>query len=126
MSFEIIWARIQEETGIKSQYDLASKIGLSQPVISKYKNKNTFPVEWAYKIALKYGLFTEWIMTGTGPKNLDECHEAQEVLLTGYIAEWLREQSQKDANFSANFQTDCALAFPEFAQWLKERKVTKQ
>ncbi|MBU2538177.1 MAG: helix-turn-helix domain containing protein, partial [Proteobacteria bacterium] len=47
MSFEIIWARIQEETGIKSQYDLASKIGLSQPVISKYKNKNTFPVEWA-------------------------------------------------------------------------------
>lgn len=124
--FSEIWERISQETPIKSYVQLAEIVGSSKQTVSRKKGEDTFPVEWAFEVSQAYNLFTNWIMTGKGPKNLDECHEAQEVLLTGYIAEWLREQSRKDANFSANFQTDCALSFPEFAQWLKERKVTKQ
>ena len=36
------------------------------------KKQNEFPVEWAYIVALKYNLLTEWLMTGRGAKNLDE------------------------------------------------------
>jgi len=64
------------------------------------------------------GLFAWWIWGQRG--SFEDCHEASEKLLTGYIAEWISEQNKSDPNFSQNFQTDCALAFPEFAKWLKK------
>ena len=125
-SFSEIWERITQETPIKNYVQLAEIVGSSKQTVSRKKGEETFPVEWAFEVSQVYNLFTNWLITGKGPKNLDECHEAQEALFTGYIAEWVQEQSQKNPNFSANFQTDCALAFPEFAKWLKERKVIKQ
>lgn len=102
--------------------EAAQKARVSSQQWRKYERGEAEPKISKMLFLLQKGFSLEWLLTGKGPKNLDACREAKEGLLTGYIAEWVGEQSRKDPNFSANFQTDCALAFPEFAKWLKERK----
>ena len=123
MSFAEAWERIKNSTPLKTLNDLAGLIQTSQPNVSRRKKEKNFPAEWAYAVGKKYGIFTEWIMTGEGPKNLSDFQQEKEDFLTGYIAEWIKEQTGKDPDFNQNFQTDCALAFPDFAEWLKKRKA---
>ena len=42
-------------------------------------------------VAQKNTLFTDWIMTGEGPKGIKDCHSTNDELLAGYIAEWIKE-----------------------------------
>lgn len=122
MSFEESWQRVQKETDIKNQYDLARAIDASQPVISKYKKKGVFPVEWAYKLGRKYNLLTEWIMTGEGPRKPGDEGKVGETIFQGSLAEWLKERCQEDPNFYREFMAECVVSFPEYAEWLKKRK----
>lgn len=122
MAFEDSWARIQQETEIKNQYDLAKAINASQPVISKYKKKGVFPVEWAYKVGKKYNLLTEWIMTGDGQKRLREGCKLKEEIFQGSLGEWIKERCKESPEFYREFMADCAAFFPEYAEWLKKRK----
>ena len=69
LNFSEIWNRISCETDIKNYSQLAQLIGISQQSVSSAKRKNRFPINWAYNVAKKYNLLTEWILTGKGPKS---------------------------------------------------------
>jgi len=72
MNFDSCWKRIKDELSIKNYTQLSEIIGTSTSNITKKKQQGVFPVEWAYTIGKKYGVLTEWIMTGDGPKSLDK------------------------------------------------------
>jgi hypothetical protein len=72
MVFEEIWGRITSETEIKNLTELGRIVGSTQQYVSKKKKKDEFPVRWAYTVAKKYNLLTEWILTGEGPKSIEE------------------------------------------------------
>lgn len=119
-NFQTIWLRIQKECSIKSLTQLAEIIGISQPNVSKRKKENLFPVEWAYAIAQKYNLSTEWIMTGQGPKRL------KQEIENNYFSElvtWAKETGQSDnINWVTN-QIDGM--FPMFKEWRKRKDETE-
>ncbi len=102
--------------------DAAKKANVSSQQWRKYERGEAEPKISKMVFLFQEGVSLEWIMTGKGPKRFTENHESNETVLTGYIAEWISEKIQDDPNFSQNFQTDCALAFPEFASWLKKHK----
>ena len=67
-----VWERIKQETDLKTMGQLAELIGKTQQNISAAKKKEAFPPEWAFKVWEKYHVLTEWIMTGKGPKKIEE------------------------------------------------------
>ncbi|WP_028581725.1 LexA family transcriptional regulator [Desulfogranum japonicum] len=71
MTFSKIWKRITSETEIKKFNQLAELVGTTGQYVSRKKNKDEFPIEWAYSVAKKYGLLTEWIIEGKEPRRLD-------------------------------------------------------
>lgn len=122
MSFAASWDRVKAETPLKTLNDLARLVETSQPNVSRRKKEKNFPPEWAYRIAQEFGLLTEWIMTGEGPKTLSDTGKFHEMILQGSLAEWLKERCQEDPNFYREFMAECVASFPEYAEWLKKRK----
>ena len=91
--FTDAWERILKSTDIKSLNDLGKILGKRQQTISASKQKNLFPYGWAYPVADKYGLLTEWILTGKGPKRLDDIVSKSEYnfpILSDFD-EWLKD-----------------------------------
>lgn len=123
MSFEKVWNRVREEIGVKNQHELARILNLSQAVVSKYKTKNIFPIEWAYIIAKKNDLSTEWVMTGEGPKRLGDAVSStdQERTPKGIIEEWIQGVRAREGN-DGRIVVELALQVPEFREWYKEKK----
>ncbi len=122
--FGDVWERVLSDTNIKNMSQLAKIVGTSQQNVSKRKKEGVFPVEWAFNIAQEYNLFTDWILTGTGPKSPADCNSLEDKLFQGKLAEWIKEESHKNPNFFSDFTVDCAVSIPEFAEWLKKSKPT--
>jgi hypothetical protein len=121
--FEEIWGRIKSETQVKSMISLAKTAGTTQQNVSKKKKEKKFPIEWAYKVAQQYGLLTEWIMTGEGPKRIAESATTpdQEENTKGIIEEWVQEVREKEGN-DGRIVMELALQVQEFREWYKEKK----
>lgn len=64
MLFDDCWKRTQELTGWKTQTQLAEFLGIKTGPVSDAKRRKSFPLEWAFKIAQRYGTTTDWIITG--------------------------------------------------------------
>jgi len=83
-------------------------------------------VEWGYLVARKYGLLTEWVMTGEGPKKLEDVggdrHEhANQNVTTGIIEEWVqhvRKTEGHDGRIVASLMRDSA----DFRAWFDEKE----
>lgn len=106
MNFSETWSRIQSETDIKKYAQLADLVGVSQQFVSKKKKENDFPIDWAFKIARKYKLFTDWILTGEGPKRINEPIKLKRNRLDFLddLEEWLSDLTAKE---------------PDRAEWAK-------
>lgn len=121
-NFDAVWKRISEETGIKSLRQLAVIIDKKQPTISAAKAKGEFPPGWAYIVGRRFGLLTEWIMTGEGQKKPGTV--AINPLLDD-VNEWLNEEEkQKDAEFRILFRRQMIRAFFDYEAWVKKRKMS--
>lgn len=116
-TFEEIWARIRKETGLRSLKNLADIVEISQPAVSEMKAKDKFPAGWAYLVGKKYGLLTEWIMTGEGPKTLEEF--INEISFYVELEQWAKETggSQNTAWLKSQIES----FFPMFKEWKKRR-----
>ena len=115
-NFDKIWARIKEETPIKNLTELAEIAGISQSGLSKAKGRDYFSGEWAYLVGKKYGLLTEWIMTGEGPKRIEEKgRSAFLVELEG----WAKEVSESE-NLKW-LENQIENQFPDFKRWREEK-----
>lgn len=125
MLFDKIFDRVKKETNIKSISELADFLGTSQPYVSRRKSKDDFSVKWAYQIAIAYGLSTEWIMTGNGPKKLaGKVPLGNKYLLL--LEEWLNEIANEDPRKEYWFQCTIEEAFPSFKEWAQRKKTVDQ
>lgn len=124
--FFTVWSRIVAETSIRTLIHLAEVVETSHPTVSRKKKENSFPVEWAFKIARTFALNTDWLMTGEGPKHWREGGGLQEEVFQGSLAEWIREQCLAKPDFYREFMADCAALFPRYAEWLRNRKAREE
>jgi hypothetical protein len=118
MGFDDVWKRIKELTNIKKMKELAELVGTTQPNVSLKKKADIFPAEWAYEVGKKYGLLTEWIMTGIGPRKLEEI-STKEVEIISKIEEWIKQVEEKEPGALAWFTYDFRKKYPEFDKWEK-------
>lgn len=116
-NFEEIFERIKGETNIKSLRQLAKIIGKDQSTISSAKAKDNFPANWAFEIEKKYGILTGWIMTGEGPKTLNE--QKGDLGFYEELEEWAQETGRTENTQWLKNQIESF--FPMFVEWKKRR-----
>ena len=123
-SFEEVWLRVLENTDIKNQKDLGKIVGVTQSAISLRKSKNTWPEEWACRIGRRYNLLTEWLLTGEGPKSLDELKNTggYNFQILKELDTWLTELVVKEPHRSDWFRGNLEDAFPMFKAWTKRKE----
>jgi len=124
-NFEEVWSRIKDATGLQNLKDLAEIVKRTGPAVSGAKAKNEFPPGWAYLVGKKYGILTEWIMTGTGPKRLKDLQNSSQLFeITIEIDEWIKEMIKEDHKRIDWFEVQFKDLFPAFKEW-KNGKKTK-
>ena len=108
------WERIKNSSGLNTLSQLAEIVGKTQQNISAAKKRGEFPVEWAFKVGRKYGILTEWILTGEGPKQIGQAQG-----FFALIEEWATETGEGNTKW---FENQFKAAFPQFVTWEKEKK----
>jgi len=96
---------------------LAKIIGKDQSTISSAKAKDNFPANWAFEIEKKYGILTGWIMTGEGPKTLNE--QKGDLGFYEELEEWAQETGRTENTQWLKNQIESF--FPMFVEWKKRR-----
>jgi phage repressor protein C with HTH and peptisase S24 domain len=75
-NFEDILNRIFEATGIASQTELASKLGINRSAITQARKKNAVPDKWILSLYRIFGLNPNWVENGAGPTFLRSAEES--------------------------------------------------
>jgi hypothetical protein len=123
--FDEIWNRIKTETPLKNLTQLAEITGITQSGLSKAKRRNEFSASWAYTVGKKYGLLTEWIMTGEGPKKLEEINRYSNFKLLDQFREWLTEEVAKEPSRKEWFEIQLLDSFKAFKEWKEEKEESE-
>lgn len=66
--FDAVWGRVREITGWTKQSELAAFLEIKSPGVAKAKARQSFPNEWALKIAQGYGVSLDWLLSGEGAR----------------------------------------------------------
>ena len=75
---------LNETDAPKKQKELAAWLDYSQPMINYWINGEKLPsMDAAIKIAGKFGVCAEWLITGNGPKHFNE--QVQQINHNGYL-----------------------------------------
>lgn len=123
--FEEIWGRIKLETKLKSLQGLANIVKISQPAVSEMKAKGKFPPGWAYLVAKEFGLLTEWVMTGEGPKRINEKIKLKKINILEEVEEWLCEEIEKNPRRESWFELQMIDCFESFKKWKEEKEESE-
>ncbi len=68
--FESFFQRVAETTGLSSQTELASALGINRSAITQAKKNNSIPEGWILRLSRMFGLNPDWIENGVGRKYL--------------------------------------------------------
>ena len=96
---------LNETDAPKKQKELAAWLDYSQPMINYWINGEKLPsMDAAIKIAGKFGVCAEWLITGNGPKHFNE--QVQQINHNGYLesANLTTEQLQAVKLIIAQFE----------------------
>lgn len=116
-SFQEIWERVKRRTDLNTLTQLAELVGTTHQYVSRKKSKNEFPTSWAFSIAQKYGLSTDWIMTGLEPRRLKDIKN--DLAFYEELEEWAIETGRsEDIQWLRN---QIESFFPMFTEWKKRR-----
>jgi len=113
------WDRIKYHTDIKTLSDLAEIADVYQSNVSRKKKENSFPADWAFKVAQKYNLSTDWILTGKTPINMSNIEHQNDDFLSN-IVDWINDQKEDDEDIWSWFRIEFGKKFPEFKEWIKK------
>lgn len=120
-SFNECWERIKSKTPINNYSQLAEIIGISKSNITKRKDEDNFPIDWAFYVAKKYDLTTEWILTGKDTNKRKEPTQNRKFNILNEAEEWLTDEVEKNPKREFWFEVEFEKAFEEFKKW-KEGK----
>jgi len=124
MDFLSVWERVKEKTKMVKLTQLADFVGVSQQFVSKKKKENSFPIEWAFKIAQQYNLSTDWLLTGKTPDQIVNFKKSNDYnfQILKELDTWLTELVVKEPHRSDWFQGSLEDAFPMFKAWTKRKE----
>ncbi len=79
--YEPAWERAKSITGWKRHMELADFLKVTSATVSGARKRDSFPVQWAFKIAQVYDCSTDWILTGRGDEEVktEELPRKQEI-----------------------------------------------
>lgn len=109
------------KTPIENYAQFAEIIGISKSNITKRKDENLFPVEWAFLVAEKFGLTTEWILKGNGVQINELVGRGRKFEMLNDVEEWLDEQVSENPDRKAWFELHFLDSFPGFREWREKR-----
>lgn len=66
-SFDSVWDRMVQVTGWKNQGQLAEFLGITSASVSGAKGRGFISLEWIFKVARAFNVYTDWLATGEGP-----------------------------------------------------------
>lgn len=118
--FEESLKRIEAATGVKTMTELAKIVGSSQQYVSKKSREGEFPVIWAYEVAQKFGLSTDWIMTGKQERKISEIRVLTE------LEKWISEEIRKNPKKEVWFEIQLQESFPAFKAWKEEKEEAER
>lgn len=100
---------------------LSEIIKTSASNVTKRKEEDNFPPGWAYYVSKETGLLTEWILTGKGPKSLNELSKKNEnsIFLTD-LEKWAQEMTGNE-NIEW-LEKQILELFPAFKIWREKKE----
>ena len=119
-NFTESWLRIKNETNINNYNELAKQVKTTHQYVSKKKKSGEFPIKWAFLVAQKYNLSTDWIMTGQGPKSLTG--ETDENYFSELVT-WAKKTGGSENIDWVKNQID--QTFPMFKEWRIRKDKTE-
>ena len=119
--FSEVWERVKGETEISTFTQLAELVETTHQYVSRKKAKDEFPVAWAFAIAQKYELSTDWIMTGESPKRLKDVPQNRRFDMLNEFEEWLNEEVRRNPERKIWFEIHLLDSFQTFAEWKRKR-----
>lgn len=66
--FDAVWERIKQVTGWQKDNQLAAFLEVQPGTVSGARQRDSFPIQWAFKIGQEHHCNTDWLMTGDGDK----------------------------------------------------------
>ncbi|SHH37507.1 helix-turn-helix domain-containing protein [Desulfofustis glycolicus] len=122
-NFNDVWERLVEATDIRFNKDLAEIVDVTPQYVSQKRRKNEFPFGWAYLVAQKYNLLTEWIITGKPPKNIEgKKKDSLHFQILNDLDEWLQELVVGEPYRKEWFRASIEDSFPMFREWKKRKE----
>ena len=125
--YEPVWERVKQITGWKKDNELALFLEVKPGTVSGAKQRDSFPIQWAFKIAQDFESNTDWLMTGEGPMKSGEAAQGDENLQglkrrreDKFVDKFLMELDNRlmslekeDPGYRAWFRIECKKRFPE-------------
>lgn len=71
--FQSAYDRIREATGLRTQGEVATELGIRQSSISDAKRRNSIPDQWLLTLLDKHALNPAWVRSGKGPRYVTGC-----------------------------------------------------
>ncbi len=59
-----VWKRVKKVTNWERESQLAKFLEVQAGTVSGAKTRNSFPIQWAYKVAQHFHCSTDWLMSG--------------------------------------------------------------
>lgn len=84
IAFDDVWERVRQATCWEKDNQLATFLKVQPGTISGARQRNSFPIQWAYKIGQEFGCSTDWLMRGEGfrPQGVDFNFPVTRVMVT--------------------------------------------
>ena len=121
-SFLEIWERVKKNTPVENFNQLAEIVGTSVSNVTKRKNEDNFPIEWAFHVAQQYKFSTEWLLTGEDSAKIANFTQSSKFEILNKIEAWLDEITRKEPYRKEWFQAEIEDKFPAFKKWEKEKE----
>ena len=81
ISYDPVWERVKEVTGWKKDAQLATFLKVQPGTISGARQRDSFPLQWAFKIAQHYQCSTDWLMVKEGREEATKPQQEQQTAL---------------------------------------------
>jgi len=109
--FHSSWARVQFLTRWSYLIELSKHLGVSPGTVTKAKDRNEFPGDWASEIALCFNSTSEWILYGRG--------DARVVSKDGI--DWRQHLCREERSYLKDSPQKCIPAFGEALKTLRAK-----
>jgi phage repressor protein C with HTH and peptisase S24 domain len=120
--FDSFLQRIATATGITSQTQLASALGINRSAITQARKKDSIPAKWILQLYRSFGLNPEWVETGMGQTYVRNADEIETEFMN--IPKVKARLSAGGGSFEVGSEIEGYYAFQQ--DWLRKKGEPKR